>query len=134
MSTKFASVSDMKEGSNIVIDGVACKVTGLQYSRPGKHGHAKVRLETIGMIDEKKRVVVMPGHDNVEVPLIDKRGAQILSITGENANVMDLETFETFDLSIPAELKGQVAEGSNILYWQILNDRIMKQLKSGEQQ
>lgn len=132
MTTKFASASSMKEGSNIVIDGVACKVVSLQISRPGKHGHAKIRLEAVGLIDEKKRVIVMPGHDNVEVPLIEKKSAQVLSITNNVANVMDSETYETFDLPVPQELRGQVVEGSNVLYWQLLNDRIMKQVKPSE--
>ena len=37
---------------------------------------------------------------------------------------------ETFDLKIPEELKGQVAEGSNVMYWIILNDKVMKQVKT----
>ena len=41
---------------------------------------------------------------------------------------MDLKTFETFDLEIPEELKGDVKEGVNIIYWIILNDKVMKQV------
>ncbi len=132
MTTKFASAGSLKEGSNIVIEGAACRVVSIQVSRPGKHGHAKIRLEAVGFIDEKKRVIVMPGHDNVEVPIIDKKSAQVLSITNNVANVMDSETYETFDLPVPEELKGQVTEGSNILYWHILEDKIMKQVKPSE--
>ena len=132
MTTKFASASSMKEGSNIVIDGAACRVVSLQISRPGKHGHAKIRLEAVGLIDEKKRVIVMPGHDNVEVPIIEKKSAQVLSIANNVANVMDSETYETFDLAVPEELRGQITEGSNILYWQILGDKVMKQVKPSE--
>jgi len=63
-------------------------VTDTQTSRPGKHGHAKVRLTGVGLFDEKKRVIVMPGHDNVEVPMVDKRTAQVLSLSGDEANVL----------------------------------------------
>ena len=132
MTTKFASASSMKEGSNIVIDGAACRVVSLQISRPGKHGHAKIRLEAVGLIDEKKRVIVMPGHDNVEVPIIEKKSAQVLSIANNVANVMDSETYETFDLAVPEGLRGQITGGSNILYWQILGDKVMKQVKPSE--
>ena len=45
------------------------------------------------------------------------------------ANVMNNETFETFDLNIPEELKDKVTSGVNILYWVILNDKIMKQVQ-----
>ena len=124
------SVATLQKGNYVVIDGTACIVSDTQTSRPGKHGHAKVRIVAVGMIDGKKREVVMPGHDSVDVPIVEKRTAQVLSITGTKANVMDGETFETFDLAIPEELQGQVMEGSNILYWTILNDRVMKQIKS----
>jgi len=127
---KQESVGNLQKGSYIVVDGVACKVADTQTSRPGKHGHAKVRLQAIGIIDGKKRDVVMPGHDSVDVPIIEKKTAQVLSVQGDKANVMDGETYETFDLAIPEELKGQVVEGCEILYWEILDTRVMKQIKS----
>lgn len=128
--TKMGSIGKLQKGSYIVIDGVACKTVDTQTSRPGKHGHAKVRLTAVGLIDEKKRVIVMPGHDNIEVPIVEKKTAQILSVHGDTANVMDSETYETFDLKIPDELKGSVVEGSNVLYWEILSDKVMKQVKT----
>jgi translation initiation factor 5A len=130
MSTKQASIGSLKKGSYIVIDGVACKVVDTATSRPGKHGHAKVNLMAVGLLDGKKRNYVAPGHDSVEVPVIDKRTAQVLSITENMANVMDVETYETFDMEIPEELKEEVTEGCNVLFWTILDDKVMKQVKS----
>ncbi len=124
------SVGSLQKGSYIVLENAACRVVDTQVSRPGKHGHAKVRLTAVGIVDEKKRIVVMPGHDNVEVPIIEKKSAQVLSVQDDTVNVMDSETYETFDLKIPEELKGQVAEGLNVLYWVILNDKVMKQVKA----
>ena len=128
--TKQASISSMQKGNYIVIEGAASRVTSIQISKPGKHGHSKVRLEAVGLLDDKKRVIVAPGHDNVDVPIVEKKNAQVLSITGDKANVMDSETFETFDLAVPEELKGKVVEGCVIVYWEILNDKVMKQIKS----
>ncbi|MBI3032667.1 translation initiation factor IF-5A [Candidatus Woesearchaeota archaeon] len=130
MSTKSVSVGTLQKGSYVVLEGAACKVTDVQVSRPGKHGHAKVRLTGVGLLDDKKRVVVMPGHDNVDVPLIEKKSAQVLSINGDVANVMDAETYETFDLKIDPELKDQCVEGCQILYWQVLDTKVMKQVKT----
>lgn len=129
MATKTASVGSLQKGSYIVIDGAACKVLDMQTSKPGKHGHSKVRLSAMGLIDDKKRVIVLPGHDNVEVPIVEKKNAQVLSVSGDMANVMDKESYETFDLKIPEELKGQVVEGCTIMYWIVLEDKVMKQLK-----
>jgi len=105
-------------------------VTGIQISRPGKHGHAKVRITAVGIIDGKKRETVMPGHDMLQTPVIDKKTAQVLSVHGNTANVMDAETYETFDLEIPEELKAGCIPGSNVLYWSIMDSKVMKQVKS----
>ncbi len=129
---KRKSVGTLKKGSYVVIDGAACTVTNIQTSRPGKHGHAKVRLDAVGMVDDRKRQIVMPGHDEIEVPVIDKRNAQVLHISGDTANVMDSETYETFDLKIPGDMKQGLSEGVVVVYWQILEDRVMKQVKATE--
>lgn len=130
MTTKSVGGNDLKVGSYIVIDGTACKIANIDISRPGKHGHAKMRIESMGVIDGKRRVIVMPAHDNVEVPVIEKKNAQVLSVTGDVANVMDAETYETFDLKIPDELKADCVPGVTVLYWVVLSDRIMKQAKA----
>ena len=72
----------------------------------------------------------MPGHDTIEVPIIGKKNAQVLSIAGDHANVMDSETYETFDLAIPEELQSELKDGDTIVYWEILDDKVMKQIKN----
>jgi len=127
--TKLASASSLKKGSYIILDGVACVVRHIQLSKPGKHGSKKARIEAIGILEGQKKIVVMPGSDNVQVPIINKENAQVLSINGDIANVMDLKTYETFDMKIPEELKNQLKEGDQVLYWVVINDKIIKQVK-----
>lgn len=126
---KLVSVGSLKKGDTIIIDGAPCKITDTATSRPGKHGHAKVNLTAVGMIDGKKRNIIMPGHDKVEAPIVEKKNAQVLSLSGNMANVMDTETYETFDLEIPEEMKEEVKEGVTVLYWILVGQRVMKQLK-----
>ncbi len=129
METKPISVGSLKKGDTIVLDGAPCKITDTATSRPGKHGHAKVNLTAVGILDGKKRQTVMPGHDKVDAPIIEKKSAQVLSISGKIANVMDMETYETFDIEIPEELQAEVKDGVEILYWTIMGARVMKQVK-----
>ncbi|MBI5393296.1 translation initiation factor IF-5A [Candidatus Woesearchaeota archaeon] len=127
---KQVGIGTLQKGSYVVMDGAACKVVDIQISRPGKHGHAKSRVSAVGILDDKKRVIVAPSHDNIDTPIVEKRTAQVLSINGNMANVMDIETFETFDLKIEDELKPECVEGCNVLYWVVLDTRVMKQVKS----
>ena len=130
--TKMVGANQIQKGSFILMGGIACKVVDVEISKPGKHGHSKVRISAVGLVDDKKRIEVMPGHDNVEVPMIEKRNAQVLSVQGDKANVMDAETYETFDLKIPDEFKEQVVEGSSVLYWDIMNEKVIKQVKGSD--
>ena len=128
MTVSLKPIGTLQKGAYVVIDDVACKVTDTKTSSPGKHGSAKVRMQAVGIIDNKKREIVKPGSDKIEVPVIDKRNAQVLSIVGNTANVMDSETYEMFDLEIPEELQGEVKEGVTVLYWQVLEDKMIKQV------
>jgi len=128
--TKPAGIGGLTKGSYVVVEGVASKVTDTSTSRPGKHGHAKVRLTAVGILDGKKRIVVAPGHDNIDVPIIEKKNAQVLSISGDTVNVMDTETYETFDLDLPPEFKDELVEGCNVLYWIVLDSKVIKQVKT----
>jgi len=132
MTTKIVNVNQIKSGSYLMVDGVACRVVDAQSSKSGKHGHAKIRIVAVGLIDNRKREIVLPSGHSVEVPIIEKKTAQVLSVSDSMANVMDNESFETFDLEIPEELKGKVVEGAGILYWDIVGQKVMKQVKGAE--
>lgn len=109
----------------MLIEDVACIVRKMDVSKTGKHGASKVRIEAIGVIDGKKRVIVKPGHEKVGVPLIEKKKGQILSV-GEKASIMDIESYETLEVIIPEELKGQLVEGDQIEYWNVEGINIAK--------
>jgi translation initiation factor 5A len=126
---KLVSVGSLKKGETIILDGAPCKITDTSTSRPGKHGHAKVNMMAVGILDGKKRQTVMPGHDKVEAPIIEKKTAQVLSVSNNQANVMDSESYETFDMKIPDELKADVKEGTEVMYWIIMGAKVIKQVK-----
>jgi len=126
MVAKIISATEAKVGTNIMVEGKPCTVRKVDISKTGKHGHAKARIEATGMIDDNKRVFVVPGHERLEVPMVDKRKCQVLS-KGEKVSVMDLENFETLDLDCPDEtVKSQLEEGGNAEYWDIEGVKIIK--------
>ena len=116
---EIIEIKHAKEGRYLMIDGEPCKVTSIQTSAPGKHGHLKVRLVGVGVFDNRKREMLAPGHAAVEVPLIEKKVAQVISFMGDHVQIMDMETFETSDIPIPEDLKGKFVEGDQVNYWEI---------------
>jgi translation initiation factor 5A len=121
---EMAEVRELKVGRYVLIDEEPCKIMSISTSKPGKHGEAKARIDAVGIFDEQKRSVVHPVKHKVGVPIIDKRSAQILALMGkEVVQLMDLETYETFEMPIPEELKGQLEPGKEILYLQAMGKR-----------
>jgi translation initiation factor 5A len=116
MSTEQAEVRELKEGRYINIDDEPCKILSISTSKPGKHGEAKARIEAMGIFDGNKKSVVYPVKHKVQVPLIDKRQAQVVSIQGGEAQLMDLETYEMFQVPVPDDLKDTLKASSDILY------------------
>lgn len=127
MAFKLISATEAKPGAIIMVDGVACVVKSNDISKTGKHGHAKCRIEAIGIIDGKKKVFVNAGHERMDVPMVEKNRAQILNLLGEkDASVMDLESYETLNLPIIEELRGQLKEEDQVEYWNIEGIKIIK--------
>ena len=122
MAYKIIDATGVRVGSTIMIDNEPCNVKKIDISKTGKHGHAKARIEAIGIIDNKKRVIAVPGHERFEVPLIEKKKAQVLSSNEQGVSVMDIESYETIDLP-PANLEESINEGDKIEYWEIENLR-----------
>ena len=128
MEKRHATLNELKVGSFVLIDDVPCKVVSTTHSKPGKHGAPKVRLEAIGIVDGRRRSIVQSADARVEVPIIEKKNAQVISVSGDKANVMDLESYETFEIDIPEELKDKVVEGATIMYWDV-GVKLMKAVK-----
>ncbi len=126
MVSKIINATEVRVGTNIMVDGKPCTVKKVDISKTGKHGHAKARIEAVGILDGNKKVFVIPGHDRLEVPMIDKRKGQVLS-KNDTVSIMDLESFETFDVECPdEELKNQLEESGNVEYWDIEGQKIIK--------
>ena len=126
MVFKLINATEAKVGTNIIVEGIVCTIKKMDVSKTGKHGHAKVRMEATGIIDNQKRVFVVPGHERMEVPLVEKRKAQVLSIAENKASIMDLENFETIEIDIPEEIKGEIKGGANVEYWDVEGQKIIR--------
>ena len=121
---EISEVRTLKVNRYMIIDDEPCKIVSITTSKPGKHGEAKARIEAIGVFDGQKRSVVHPVKHKIHVPIIDKRNAQILSLIGdEQVQLMDLETYETFEMPIPDEYKGKLEPGAEISYLEALGKK-----------
>ncbi len=128
-----AQMGDLKEGRSVILDGEPCEVTQYQTSSPGKHGSTKVRISAVGIFDGKKRSISKPKDSNIEVPILDKKTGQIISMSGDNLQIMDMETYETFDAAmenVNEEIRDELEEEMEVNYIEALGRRRIESIDS----
>ncbi|MEM1644535.1 MAG: translation initiation factor IF-5A [Ignisphaera sp.] len=131
MSIEYAELGDLKTGSYVVIDGEPCRVVDVSKAKTGKHGSAKVHLVAIGLFSGSRRTLVGPSDQRVEIPIINKRYAQVVAVLGDKVQLMDLETFETFEADMPKDeaIRSNIAPGVEVEYWEVLGRRLIYRIR-----
>lgn len=129
MEKTTADVSQIKEGGFIIIDDAPCRIEKVTSSTSGKHGARKYRIDATGILDNRHRSLVLPSGGTVSVPILLKKRAQVLAVSGSKAQLMDMENYSQFELDIPDEVKGDVVAGNEVTYYEIMDVKTLKALK-----
>ncbi len=119
MVLKLITATGAKPGITFLLEGEAVTVISNDISKTGKHGASKCRIEAREVFTNKKKIVAVPGDTKFEVPMIEKKRAQVLSVNENTASVMDLESYETLDVTFAEELKGQLQAEKQVEYWDV---------------
>ena len=113
---EMKELRELKIGRYVNIDDSPCKIISITTSKPGKHGSAKANIDAASIFTGAKKSLVGPVSTKVQVPLIDKRKAQILSVQGDEVQIMDLETYENITMAINPDHECSLEPGAEILY------------------
>ncbi len=129
--SKPVDVGSLKIGHYIIIDGEPCKIVEFEKSKPGKHGSAKARIVALSVFTEAKKSLISPVDGKAEVPMIEKKTGQIISIAGNTIQLMDMENYQTFETPMPddAELRGSLSAGNEVEYWSVLSRNMIVRRK-----
>ncbi len=129
MAWEQKEIRDLKENRYMVIDDEPCKINSIDTSKPGKHGEAKARIEAVGIFDKKKHSMINPVTHKVKVPIIDRRKGQIVSISEADGevNIMDLDSYDTFQLQVDEETMDEIEQGQEIRYLETMGQRKITQ-------
>ncbi len=125
MSFRMAKVGELKVGSYAIINGVPSRIAQVTKSKPGKHGSAKFRCTAISLFDGSKQSFVGSTGANIQVPIVDKRSGQVVSMSPSSVQLMDLENYEMMDVEMPNEddVASALEAGKEVEYW-IIMERI----------
>jgi len=72
--------SDIKIGKYIVVSGRPCKITKMDFSKPGRRGPEKKRIRCIDLLTDKKSELTFNNSSQIDVPLISKEKVTIIDM------------------------------------------------------
>ncbi|MHA1223560.1 MAG: translation initiation factor IF-5A [Candidatus Heimdallarchaeaceae archaeon] len=129
---KPIKAGQVKEGHYIIQNNDVYLVRGIEKSKAGKHGHAKCRMKIENIFTGSKTEISVPGDAKLQSPVVDKRNAQVISFGSDSVQLMDLETYETFETALPSEeeVRNQIQEGAEVEYWNVIGRRKIMRVKS----
>ncbi len=113
---EMKEIRELKVGRYVNIDDEPCKIISISTSKPGKHGSAKANIDAASIFTGAKKSLVGPVSTKVQVPLIDKRKGQIISVQGDEVQIMDLETYENFTMTINPDHECVIEDGAEVMY------------------
>lgn len=101
------SMSDLKKGLKVEIEGVPYKIVEYQHVKPGK-GAAFVRVKMKSFFDGRVLEKTFHAGDKCEEPNLQEKSMQYLYHDGDHFQFMDVESYEQIALS--DEQVGDVAK------------------------
>jgi len=126
---ELGEVGDLKEGKVAMIDEHPCKIRSMSKSKSGKHGSAKARVKGKSLIDGSKHSFVKPVDARIKIPRVMREEAQIIADMGDKVQLMDMETYENFELEKPEELKDKIKQGQIVIVKKVMNYKEITRIK-----
>jgi len=132
LAFKMAKVGELKQGSYAIINDEPSQIVSIQKSKPGKHGSAKFRCTAISIFDGRKQSFVSSTDASIQIPIVDKRSGQVVSMGPVSVQLMDLETYDMMDVAIPKdeEIASKLGAGKDVEYWIIMGRVKIQRVKS----
>ncbi|KXB06500.1 hypothetical protein AKJ53_00060 [candidate division MSBL1 archaeon SCGC-AAA382F02] len=129
MGREITEIGKLDIGSCVIVNEEPCRITKKSDASPKKGENEKEKVYVEGIFDGQKRTFVKSSEEKVEVPIIERKDAQILAIMGDRAQLIDLSSYEIFETPIPLEFRGEVEEGDEVEYIQALGRKKIERKK-----
>ncbi len=124
----FSTMGDLKVGKYVMVEDHPCRIVSMDKSKPGKHGAAKLNVVAISLFDNSKHSLMKSTDSDCEVPIVERKRAQVISVAGDSAQLMDLESYETFEVSVPEDMRALLEAGKEIQYMEVMGRRNLERV------
>jgi len=113
----MATAEDLKKGEFILINNAIFKITRKEVVAVGTHSHSKTKIYVVPIEGGGEKNFIYNHQDRVEVPEIENRVGQIISVGENSLTVMDTKTYETLEVLSNREILEKAEEGKILFFF-----------------
>ncbi len=108
--------SDLERGKFFEYKGEVLQVLRRSLVNCGTHSHTKLVFTVCDINGRKDREITMGHNEKVDIIDIMKKKATVISKSGDSLQIMDAQSYETFDAACEAEILETLAVGDEITF------------------
>jgi translation elongation factor P/translation initiation factor 5A len=112
----MASAGDVERGKYIEYKREILQVIRKEVMSCGKHSHSKLHFTVCKLDGSSEKEIVLSHNDPVEIIDIMKRQATLISKGELVSQIMDRDSYETFDARCERDLLNDLIEGEEVIY------------------
>ena len=112
----MATASELSKGSCFRYKGDMLRVLRKELVAYGTHSHTKIKLFVQPVFGGGEKSLNLMHHDKVDLLDITKKSAQVIAKLPNKLQIMDKQSYETFDANANQELLNEVNEGDEVIF------------------
>ena len=112
----MATATELKKGMYFLLNNQLVRVTKKEIVVYGTHSHSKLKIFYTDVKGSGEKFVNMKHEDKIEILDIIRKTGQVISKTDNSVQIMDMQSYETFDVSIDQELLDELNENDEVIF------------------
>jgi len=113
----MATAEDLKKGEFILINNAIFKITRKEVVAVGTHSHSKTKIYVQPIEGGGEKNYIYNHQDRVEMPEIENRVGQIISVGTNSLQVMDTKTYETVEVLANPDILQKAEDGKMVFFF-----------------
>jgi translation initiation factor 5A len=113
----MTNAEEIDRGMFILVNKEIFKVIRKEVIAVGTHSHSKTKLVCQNISGGGERFFTYSHKDRVEVPDIENRVGQVISVGEGSMSVMDLKNYETLEVGAGRDLLAEASEGKTVFFF-----------------
>lgn len=112
----MSTAQELERGNYFIYNGEPVRVLRKEVIVVGTHSHSKLKFYIQGLNEKGERDINFHHTDKIEIVDIIRKLGQVIAKANNKVQVMDMVSYETFDVNSPQDLFNDLSEGDNVTF------------------